>query len=633
MFVLTCKYLKPLYIYVKDLRHRKIPNVDKKVDSAFLFSVVITAIVIIIGIIMEGYVAGGICITVPHGMIMGIMGIFSILQFTCVCCKLCCIRCKKQSTETAQNQLTEQYKLCCIPCCHHKKQSTGTDLRIEHTETAQNQRTEHTETSLTHQLTDYTVLQDKVTLKIAEVVDTGVCFKDRNNEDVTVVGSDGTASLEANLQYAHQHSPAAFTIESQKKVMLKIFGEANENVGITFKDTNNVTCVFNVGFDGTANLECTIECAQDSQQPHFTGCTVLQDMITLKIAGPANKNIDVSFKEANNKVSTVRVNCVIGSDGTATLVGNFQRPHFTGCTVSQGKITLDIAGPANKKFDVFFKDTNNEVSIVKYIIDPDGKATLEGNFQQTNYSTKFPISCHCSPRCEKNCACTSTVCTCTCGCIWTYITKTFILCLLYCLPHVVFYFLTLLVFNFLLHPLSYSVILEYLTYSVVLWIINGVSLAWLFTCCFTCCCNDKRTCTEKIKSRCNMICMSILTFLAASTANLIYIFGWNIVNTFFYDERPQTSDILRSIPVIVTSLLGWYSRDHLLKIFTKLLPKQLPPSAENQLPTTTRCLLTKCLSLLRSSLTRCLSSLTRYLQPTRRRDYEKINEDVICLVK
>ena len=684
---------------MKDLRRRKIPNVDKKVDSAFLFSVVITAIVIIIGIIMEAYVAGGICITTPHAIILCIMCIFSILQFIFVFYQLCCYQPLKEQSQTAL-------------------------------------------------LTDYTVLQDKITLKMTGVVDTEVRYKckDRNNEDLDVIvdciiDPDGTASLEANLQYTLQLPPAAFTMVSQNKITLKIFGEANENVGITFKDTNNVikcvvspggtpanlectiecaqdsqqpqftgctvlqdmitlkiagpankefdvsfknannevtvNCVIGsdgtatlkgnfqrphftgctvsqnkitlkifgeanenvgitfkdtnnvikcvVGSDGTpANLECTIECAQDSQQPQFTGCTVLQDMITLKIAGPANKEFDVSFKNANNEVT---VNCVIGSDGTATLKGNFQRPHFTGCTVSQGEITLEIAGPANKNVDVSFKDTNHEVSIVECVIDHDGKATLEGNFQPThgsNYFKEFPINCHCNSRCcENNCACTSTK-------VCTYTTKTIILWFLYSLPHVVFYFSMLIIFNFFLHPLSYLVILEYLTFSVVaLWIINGVSLAMLFTCC----CSFK--CTGKM-------CMSLLTFAAAVIVNLIQIFGWNAVNAFFNDERPQTSDILRLIPIIAVSLLGWYSKGSLLKVFTKLLPKQLPPSAvyqpplsaenqpfpieenqssasaENQpLPSAenqpSRCL-----------LTRCLSSL-RYLLPTRRRDYGPID--------
>ena len=552
LFVLTCKYLKPLYLYVKDLRRKNLSTVDEKVDSALLFSVVITAIVIIIGIIVEGYVAGGICISVPHIILICIMIVFSFVQFIFVCCKLC----KKRSTEIAQNQHS---------VLHDKIK-----------------------------LTDYTVLHDKITLKMAEVVDTIVCFKDRQGEDVTVdcnTGSDGTASLEANLQYAphDQLPPATFTMESKNKITLKMFREADEDVGITFKDTNNVKCVV-----GSDNLECNLQCAQCCQ---FTSCTVLQDMIILKIAGPANKNVDVSFKDTNNKVSTI-INCVIGSDGTATLVGNFQRPHFTGCTVSQGKITLEIDGPAKKKFDISFKDINHEVSIVECAIGLNGKATLEGNFQPTdgsNYFKEFPISCHCNSQCcENNCACKCTctrTCKCICTCtekVCTYTTKAIILWLLYSLPHVVFYFLTLLVFNFFLNPISYLVILEYLAFSVVvLWTVNAVSLAKLFTCCFTCCCNGQRTCTKKIKGLLNMVCMSILTCVVAVTANLIYIFGWNIVNAFFNDKRPRASDILRLIPILVASLLGWYSKDNLLKVFTKLLPKQLPPSAENQLPPST----------------------------------------------
>ena len=533
--MLTRKYLKPFYIHVKNLRLRNISNVDEKVDSAFLISFVISIVVLVIGVILQAYFGGGICITKPQLVFICIMGIFSFVQLIFVC-----------------------YKLCFIPCCRRKKRSTGT---------AQNQHSEPTET---HQLTDYTVLQDKVTLKMAEVVDTGVCFKDRNNENVTVdcvIGSDGTASLEANLQYAVQVPPAAFTMESKNKITLKIFGKASENVGITFKDTNDVTCVDSVvGSDGTpANLECTIKCAQDSQQSHFTGCTVLQDMITLKIAGPANKNvhIDISFKNANNEVSTVHVNCVIGSDGTATLKSNFQRPHFTGCTVSsQGEITLEIAGPANKSVDVSFKDTNkHEVSIVNCDIGPNGKATLEGNFKQThgrNYFKEFPINCHCNSRCcENNCACTYTEKVC------TYITKTIILWFLYSLPHVVFYLLMLLAFNFFLNPFGYLVVLEYLTFSVVaLWIVNTIFFAMLFTSC-----NNKRT-TPTYKT----ICKLIFAFLIFLTTNASYLFGWNFINVYFYDNRPQVSDILKLAPLIVTSLLAWYSKDDLLEIFNKILP-------------------------------------------------------------
>ena len=153
-------------------------------------------------------------------------------------------------------------------------------------------------------------------------------------------------------------------MESNKKVTLKMFGETNEKVAISFKNKNDellsVDCV--IGFDGTATLECNIQCTQDSQalQFKFTGCTVSQDKIILKIAGPANQEFDVSFKNANNEVT---VNCVIGSDGTNVSEGSFEQPHFTGCTVSQDNmITLKIAGPANKEFDVFFKSTNNEVS-------------------------------------------------------------------------------------------------------------------------------------------------------------------------------------------------------------------------------------------------------------------------------
>ena len=588
--MLTRKYLKPFYIHVKNLRLRNISNVDEKVDSAFLISFVISIVVLVIGVISQAYFGGGICITKPQLVLICIMVSFSLLQLIFVC-----------------------YKLCFIPCCHQyicKKRST--------------------ETAQTHKLTDYTVLQDKVTLKMAEVVDKELCFKDKHGKDVTVdcvIGSDGTASLEANLQYTLQLPPAAFTMESQNKITLKIFGEANENVGINFKDTNDVKCV--VGSDGTpANLECTIQCAQDSQQPHFTSCTVLQDMITLniagvngknvkislkdtnneeqlltidqcegtdilegkfqqphfigctvsqnmitlKIAGPANKKVDVSFKDTNNKVSTI--NCVIGSDGTATLKGNFQRPHFTGCTVSQDMITLETAGPANKKFDVSFKDTNNEVSIVDCVIGTDGKVTLEGNFQATdgrNYFKEFPISFHCDNQCcEKNCACTCTK-------VCTYITKTIILWFLYSLPHVVFYLLMLLAFNFFLNPFGYLVVLEYLTFSVVaLWIVNTIFFAMLFTSC-----NNKHT-TPTYKT----ICKLIFAFLIFLTTNASYLFGWNFINVYFYDNRTQVSDILKLAPVIVTSLLAWYSKDDLLEVFNKILPKQ--PPRNQPLTTTTR---------------------------------------------
>ena len=132
-----------------------------------------------------------------------------------------------------------------------------------------------------------------------------------------------------------------------------------------------------------------------------------------------------------------------------------------------------------------------------------------------------------------------------------------------------------MIFNFFLNPISYLVVLEYLIFSVVaLWIVDAIFLAMLFTCCREECKANMETCCK--------IGKLILAFLVAVTTNGLYIFGWNFINGYFHDNRPQASDILRLIPVIVTSLLGWYSRDDLLEVFNNILPKRSLPPAGHQ---------------------------------------------------
>ena len=207
--MLTCKYLKPFYIYVKDLRRRNIPNVDEKVDSAFLISFVISTVILVIGVILEAHFGGGICITKPQLVLICIMVFFSLLQLIFVCCKLCCISCCRQLKEQSQIALTD----------------------------------------------------DKVTLKMTEVVDTGVHFKDMNGEDVTVdcvIDSDKTVTLEANLLQFHNAKCTAVMLES-KDITLIMSGKANKEVCISFKNKKNKLVPINCVIDETATLEsiCT----------------------------------------------------------------------------------------------------------------------------------------------------------------------------------------------------------------------------------------------------------------------------------------------------------------------------------------------------------------------------------------
>ena len=82
LFILVYKRLQSFYIKIRNkvLNYKSNPKLDKRVESAFLYSFVATSIIVIIGIILQTVLVGGLCLTILQIFLIAIVLFFSLLH-------------------------------------------------------------------------------------------------------------------------------------------------------------------------------------------------------------------------------------------------------------------------------------------------------------------------------------------------------------------------------------------------------------------------------------------------------------------------------------------------------------------------------------------------------------------------
>ena len=129
---------------------------------------------------------------------------------------------------------------------------------------------------------------------------------------------------------------------------------------------------------------------------------------------------------------------------------------------------------------------------------------------------------------------------------------------LFIFPHVVVLLIYFSSVSFFYDPSSTSFLLLYFSSSsVVLWIVNAIVLYLVLPLPFVCC--NSATFRKT----------SFAIFLAISV-NLLNVSVMPFIGDYFYDRRLQGTSIFAVIPIAVT-FIGWYQSKNWVKLFAKLL--------------------------------------------------------------
>ena len=104
LFILVYQRLLSFYIKIRTKALKNYPNTDKRIESAFLYSFVVTSIIVTVGIIVQTVLVGGLCLTILQLLLIATVLFFSLLHGVSVCYRFIKKRPKTDDTESNKEQ-------------------------------------------------------------------------------------------------------------------------------------------------------------------------------------------------------------------------------------------------------------------------------------------------------------------------------------------------------------------------------------------------------------------------------------------------------------------------------------------------------------------------------------------------